>query len=244
MAQLSWHFKRTGYLATGIALVLAATAGLIGHQATTTTATDPSGITVTYTNPDRVGTTDDGLKYAPRPATEFRHHQCPRTPQDHAPQVPAHQLTVPDAQIQVPVGTSSDLSHLPDAPNTVHYDHSAPIGATHGKTIIAGHVDYAPGTRSARGGELSPFGKLHTVQPCTHVFAGDDDGPTHEYVVTDLYTAPQQQIEDTGIYATTGKPALVLVTCSGPSVGEIGTDIGFTYSHNLIVEAAPVEVAS
>ena len=51
---------------------------------------------------------------------------------------------------------------------------------------------------------------------------------------------------DTEVYRTTGDPALYLVTCSGPHVGDSGetptgstANLGF-YKDNLIVKAIPV----
>ena len=105
-------------------------------------------------------------------------------------------------------------------------------------------MDYSPGTRSAAGGELSPFGHLHKIRPCEHITATDEAGRPHTYAVTDLYTVPQSEIESTGIFTRSGDPGLALVTCSGPSVGDTGTTIGFAYRYNLVVEAAPVEVAA
>lgn len=243
MKPRSRETERKGYMAVGTVMMLAATATFLLHRSDTTTVIDQDGSKVAYTSEDRVGKTEDGLKYAPRPATEFRNRSCPLNAQAPATKPGKNELAVPAAHITVPVSVSSDLSALPPAPATVRYRESAKIGASRGKTIIAGHVDHGPGVLSAQGGELSPFGHLHTVEPCSHVYVSGPDARTHEYVVTDMYTVPQEQIEDTGIYSTRGKPELVMVTCSGPSVGDTGSRAGFVYRYNLVVEAQPVKVA-
>lgn len=235
--------SRTGYVTAG-AVLLALAGGMFAVQhAGATTTTDQDGTQVTYSDAEHVGTTGDGLKYAPRPGEEFRGQKCPSTtPATHT--LSKNELEAGSLPSAVPVGHSSDLSALPDAPATVRYDPSAPLGSHQGKTVIAGHVDYSPGARSAAGGELSPFGHLHQTRPCEHITATDDAGHPHTYAVTDLYTVPQEEIESTGIFTRSGPSGLVLVTCSGPSVGDTGTTIGFSYRYNLVVEATPVEVAA
>lgn len=235
--------SRTGYATAGAALLVVAGGMFAVQQAGATTTTDQDGTQVTYADAEHVGTTDEGMKYAPRPGKEFRGKTCPSTV-SAAPSLSANELEADSLPATVPVGHSSDLSALPDAPASVRYDPSAPLGSPHGKTVIAGHVDYSPGTRSAAGGELSPFGHLHKIRPCEHITATDEAGRPHTYAVTDLYTAPQSEIESTGIFTRSGDPGLALVTCSGPSVGDTGTTIGFAYRYNLVVEAAPVEVAA
>ena len=232
----SWMGKRAG-LVTGSVLVVGSAVGLSQHTAADFTSTDEDGVTVTYSRQGYVGTTDDGLTYAPRPAAEFRAEACDLTTKAPA-EVPAPgQLTVPGIGVEVPLSTSTDLSSLPDAPEVVRYQDSALLGADEGKTVVAGHVDYA-------AGKLSPFGQLHTISPCEHIYVTDTEGQAHEYVLTDIYTVPQEQIEDTGIYTMTGDPALVLVTCSGPSVTDAGGDELFNYRYNLVLEAVPAEASA
>jgi len=244
VTRLSWNGKRAGYLVVGVVLATGSAVGLIYQQAGAVTTTDRDGLTVTYSRPGYVGTTDDGLTYAPRPATEFNAQQCDLSPRPLNREVGAGQLLIPAAGVEAPLGVSADLSTLPDAPQAVRYQDSAPVGALEGKTVIAGHVDYAPESPGTGVGRLSPFGQLHTASACDHVYVTDAEGQLHEYVLTDLYTVPQEQIEDTGIYSVTGDPALVLVTCSGPSVGDATGDDLFAYRYNLILEATPVTVAS
>ncbi|MBG6184741.1 LPXTG-site transpeptidase (sortase) family protein [Arthrobacter sp. CAN_A214] len=229
--------KRAGLVVTGGVLVVGSAVGLSQHTAAAVTSTDEDGVTVTYSRQGYVGTTDDGLTYAPRPVAEFRAEACDLSSKEPA-QVPAPaQLAVPGIGVEVPLGTSADLSSLPDAPEVVHYEGSALLGFEQGKTVIAGHVDYV-------AGKLSPFGQLHTIAPCDHIYVTDAEGQAHEYVLTDMYTVPQEQVEDAGIYTMTGDPALVLVTCSGPSVSDAGGNELFNYRYNLVLEAVPAEVSA
>ena len=235
--------SRTGYATAGVALLAVAGAMAAVQQAEATVTTDQDGTRVTYADAEHVGTTDDGLTYAPRPSEEFRGKTCSSTAAAPAA-LAKNELVAHSLPSTVPVGRSSNLAALPDAPAAVRYDPSAPLGSPQGKTVIAGHVDYSPGTLSAAGGELSPFGHLHQIRPCENITATDDAGHAHTYAVTDLYTVPQAQIDSTGIFTRSGAPGLVLVTCSGPSVGDVGNTIGFSYQYNLVVEATPVKVAA
>lgn len=235
--------KRAAYAAVGATLVVGSTIGLVSHIVGSVTATDEDGQTVTYTRQGYLGTTAQGLTYAPRPTAEFRAQHC-----DLAPQAPKQlpedgQLIMPGIGVNVPVGISANLSALPDAPQTVRYQDSSPLGAAQGKTVVAGHVDYAPQAPEGAG-RLSPFGLLHTASACDHIYAADAQGRQSEYVLTNMYTVPQERIETAGIYTTTGAPNLVLVTCSGPAVKDAHGDDLFAYRYNLILEAVPAEVAS
>lgn len=230
-------------MAAGAVLVVGSCVGLTSNFTGSKTSTDQDGLSVTFARQGHVGTTKDGLAYAPRPATEFRAQSCDLSPDDTATLPASGQLAVPSISVEVPVGASANLSDLPDAPQVVQFDESVALGSEQGKTVIAGHVDYTPNPLDLGATKLSPFGQLHTASPCDHIYAADADGVQHEYVLTDMYTVPQEQIEETGIYATTGAPALVLVTCSGPSVSDARGDDLFAYRYNLVLEAAPVEVA-
>lgn len=241
------HFSLTGkrarYAAAGALLVVGASVGLTTHLTGSKTSTDADGVTVTYARQGHVGTTDKGLTYAPRPATEFRAQSCDLSPQAPARMPARGQLTVPNINIEVPVGISANLSALPEAPQVVRFDASAPLGSPQGKTVIAGHVDYTPAPGDSGTNKLSPFGQLHTASPCDHIYAADAEGKQREYVLTDMYTVPQDQIEAAGIYTTTGAPKLVLVTCSGPAVKDAQGDDLFAYRYNLILEAVPAKAA-
>lgn len=242
------HFSLTGkravYAAAGAVLVVGSCVGLTTNITGSKTSTDQDGLAVTFSREGYVGTTKEGLTYAPRPASEFRAQSCDLSPQTPAKLPAGGQLTVPSISVEVPVGVSANLSDLPDAPQVVQFDESVPLGSKQGKTVIAGHVDYMPNPIDLGATKLSPFGQLHTASPCDHIYAATADGVQHEYVLTDMYTVAQEQIEDSGIYTDSGTPAIVLVTCSGPSVSDARGDDLFAYQYNLVLEAVPVEVGA
>lgn len=218
--------------------------GLITHITGSETSTDEDGLAVTYSRQGFVGITDDGLTYAPRPVSEFRAQSCDLSSQAPDLLPVSGQLAVPSISVEVPVGISENLSALPEAPEVVRFNESSPLGSPEGKTVIAGHVDYTPESNVPGTNRLSPFGQLHTASPCDHIYVADEQGKQREYVLTDMYTVPQEQIEKAGIYTTTGAPKLVLVTCSGSAVEDAKGDDLFAYRYNLVLEAVPVEVAA
>lgn len=139
-------------------------------------------------------------------------------------------------------GHNGQLIELPfntDGDGTLYAD-GAKLGAKEGATLEGGHVNKAPDL------SLSPWGYLHKLKGCEHIYQTDDTGKTYEYVITDVWTVPHEKLVDTEVYRTTGNPALYLVTCSGPHVGDSGetptggtANLGF-YKDNLIVKAIPM----
>ncbi|MBD2766248.1 class F sortase [Kocuria sp. cx-455] len=195
---------------------------------------------LTQPGPDTVAVSDDGRKIAPAPAETFRNHQCNDAPSGKkAESMDPSSLVIPSERISTTITPNADLS-LPEAPKGILYSKSQPLGAAHGNTVTAGHVDYGPGGLSDRGGELSPWGSLHAVSPCDDVYATDAQGRAHHYRVTDKFTVPQKELDVSGIFSTTGAAHLVMVTCSGESVDEAGGPMQFHYDHNLVVMAQEV----
>ncbi|WP_085528385.1 class F sortase [Kocuria massiliensis] len=192
----------------------------------------------------KVGLTDNNEKYAPTPAKSYRNAQCSLAP-EHQAQPGPDQWEIPalgqSAPLQSAQPTSSGSVALPDAPAGIVYGPAAPLDASTGTTLLAGHVDHGPGDLSRKGGELSPWGHLHELNPCAHVYATGPGGDVHEFVVTDLYTVDQDKLTDeTELFEATGKRQLAMVTCSGPTVNDAGGAFQFNYQSNLVVKATPV----
>lgn len=240
---VSLRVKRTACIASGAVLLAGATTGFVLHEAGKDTVTDQDGTSVEFANPDHVGKTDSGVKYAPRPASEFHNQKCDLSPQGDTDSATGR-VSISGTDITAPLQQTNSLASLPDAPNVAWYQGSAPIGSSAGKSVVAGHVDFAPGAKSATGGELSPFGHLHEIDPCQHITATDADGDPHEYAATSMYTVKQEDIESSGIYTTDGDPKLELITCSGKSIDDAGGANQFNYQYNLVVEATPVEAGA
>lgn len=245
MGHLTTRVKRNICIGTGALLLAGAGTGFVVQNAEQTTVTDSDGAKITYDSADHVGTTENGRKYAPRPAQEFRDQKCDLTPQGEIKSGTPNQITAPETDLSAPITTTDDMTQLPDAPKTAWFDRSQPLGATSGHSVIAGHVDYAPGALSQDGGELSPLGKnLHKLQPCSHIYVTGNSGKTEEIVLTSLYRAEQEKIEQTGIYTVTGERRIDLVTCAGESLESVGGDNQFHYRFNLIAEGTPVKAVS
>lgn len=211
------------------------------------------GDTVYKDDNDHVGHTKDEnsgalLTYAPDPAKEFKNATCTTKSVPHpAPEV-NNSWSIPsigkEASFSVS-GHGGEPMIIPDAPQGTMYAEDAQLGDTTGAILQAGHVDYGPGALSPQGGELSPWGYLHRVNPCDHVYEKDDAGNVHEFVITDLYTVPQKQFGETQeFFRKDGPLNLYMVTCSGPSIGDDGASAGnrllFNYKYNLVVKAQPV----
>lgn len=233
------HRSIHGYvsiIAGGLLCLGAATGAAINANSTSDETVDSDGQKVSFASNDRIGVTADGKKYAPRPDVEFHDEQC--TSRDHhSAALGADIVEISASDITAPLTTTSDLD-LPPAPAAAWYSASAPIGSPEGTSIVAGHVDYT------EKDSLSPFGHLHQVQPCDTVSLAGEDGVSHQYQITSKYTVERQELESTGIFTGGGPAKLALVTCSGPSVADVGEDFRFHYAYNLVIEAEPVGEAA
>lgn len=189
---------------------------------------------------EHVAVSTDGTKQAPTPQQTYAGTTCPTT--TPAPEATKNQpgtWSLPALNLTAPWATDTHGTSpvLPDAPAGIRYAPSMPIGSTHGASILAGHVDYAPGALSEAGGELSPWGHLHQAKPCQQIIVTDEAGTAHHYLVTGLQTADQDQLPDDELFRADGAPTLYLITCSGPSIGDAGGRFQFHYAENLIVTA-------
>ncbi|GAA1348062.1 class F sortase [Falsarthrobacter nasiphocae] len=185
---------------------------------------------------DLLAVDEDGLRVAPNPARQFRAAQCDRQPQAEITVEPMS-WSVPSLGVGAQVvwsGQRRVAVYLPDPPQGVLLSDGPGVYSAAGAAVMAGHVDDAQG-------RLTPWGALHRLEPCNRIYARDSHGGTREFVVTDLYTVGQRDILKEDIYRILGPKELVLVTCSGPTVGEAGSPFAFRYEHNLIVRAAPVD---
>lgn len=214
--------------------------------------TQEEGTNVSYENEHSMGVTDTGLLFAPKPAQSFRDATCDYKPTFQPPaevnslgtsswvipKVHNNKLEPITSTVQLS-GFDNEPVNLPTAPDGITYAPGAQLQDTAGAIIQAGHVNYSDGK------QLSPWGYLHKLSPCERVFEKDATGKTYEFVVTDLYTVPQHELENMDdLWRRDGDKALYLITCSGTSVGDDGTRDGntllFDYEYNLVVKAKPV----
>lgn len=206
------------------------------------TAQAADGTTI-HPREGKVAASDDGRKYAPDPVTSYRHATCDlRAKNEVRPEASAWQIPAKGLHAPLEATSASDATiTLPDAPAGITYTPGAALTDESGVVLDAGHVDYPAGVKSRGGGELSEFGRLHEVPACTHIYQTNQAGETREFVATDLYTVKQSELPNEDIWRKTGPKSLVMVTCSGKSVDEVGDSLGFDYSHNLVLRAVPAE---
>lgn len=187
---------------------------------------------------------------APAPETTYTDQTCPDAEITDEPREPGT-WSIPEMDLTAPFTDDTHWTSpvLPDATAGIRYEPSMPVGSKHGATILAGHVDYAPGALSEAGGELSPWGHLHEAKPCQQLTVTTDDGKAHHYWITGLDTTDQDQLTSSTesstwaeqLFRADGDPNLYLITCSGPAVGDAGGAFQFGYADNLIVTATPID---
>lgn len=220
---------------------------------------DGHGGSVTYNGSDSMGITDKGLLFAPKPSTEFRNASCPMYPTAAngsgneppntmngrsagwwAPSLKS-KLQVTQGANVLPSGFSNNEVTLPAAPNGVWYASGSPLSSNSGASILAGHINL-------NDGNLSPWGYLHRLSECSHVFMNDETGARRELVITGMYLVKQEDLAShTELWRKDGDKKVYLITCSGASIGEDGTSAAstflFNYEYNLVVEGTPVDGA-
>lgn len=220
---------------------------------------DGHGGSVTYNGSDSMGITDKGLLFAPKPSTEFRNASCPMYPTAAngsgneppntmngrsagwwAPSLKS-KLQVTQGANVLPSGFSNNEVTLPAAPNGIWYASGSPLSSNSGASILAGHINL-------NDGNLSPWGYLHRLSECSHVFMNDETGARRELVITGMYLVKQEDLAShTELWRKDGDKKVYLITCSGSSIGEDGTSASstflFNYEYNLVVEGTPVDGA-
>lgn len=216
---------------------------------------DGHGGKVTYNGRDAVGVTENGLLYAPKPPTEFRNASCDLKPQQNgseppkalknksavwwAPTLLSNTQVVQGAQV-TPSGFSNNDVALPAAPNGIYYASGSPLSSNTGSTVLAGHINL-------NSGALSPWGYLHRLDKCDHMFLTDEHGERHEFAVTGIYLVKQDELSShSELWRKDGDKKTYFITCSGSSVGtdgtqEVGNTFLFNYEFNLVVETTPVD---
>lgn len=194
---------------------------------------------------ERMQVLDDYTLYAPMPSEQVRDRkECNNKASGIIPAgVPGFGWLIPELGVGTKVvasGSSAGRLVLPVTTDGsgVWYEKSNPLTATAGSTILAGHVN-------RRNYYLSPWGYLHRLGGCEHLFLGDGSGGVSEWCVSDVFTVPQSELgEVAGMWDKGGVRSLWLVTCSGRQVGEdgaaaSGSTFGFGYEYNLVVRCVP-----
>jgi sortase (surface protein transpeptidase) len=130
----------------------------------------------------------------------------------------------------VPAGLAPDnrsLDLLPSATTVVWWAYGATPGASSGTVLLAGHISWA--------GRLGTLNRIGTLRVGDRVTLTRQDGRTVHYAVTGRRRVPKAALGDLGLFATSGAPRLVLVTCGGPYDAS-----RHSYADNVVVQARPV----
>jgi hypothetical protein len=128
----------------------------------------------------------------------------------------------------VPVGVDAGTGELevPPVANVVGWYRHGPTPGAEGSAVLAGHVDWR--------GEIGVFFHLSRVEPGAVVVVAYADGSQRRFTVVErrLIAKPELPVDD--VFARTGPPALVLITCGGEFDRSIRR-----YRSNVVVTALP-----
>lgn len=141
-------------------------------------------------------------------------------------------LTIAALGVDAPVDavgvTSDGMMEIPASGLRVGwYRYGAAPGDGTGHAVFASHVN----TRAEGQGVLARIGEL-AVGDEVVVATGAGDV---RYAVSARRIVPKSGLDTRGVFARTGEPRLLLVTCGGPWLAEADS-----YRDNVVVEAVPV----
>ncbi|HEY6793161.1 MAG TPA: class F sortase [Kineosporiaceae bacterium] len=127
----------------------------------------------------------------------------------------------------VPIGLQSGSLDLPDDPHVVGWwAAGAAPGDSSGSAVLAAHLDSA-----SRG--IGVLTALTRVLPGDPMMIADAAGDVHRYSVDSRRTYAKADLPD-ALFARSGPPRLVLITCAGHFDARTGH-----YDSNLVVVARP-----
>jgi hypothetical protein len=129
----------------------------------------------------------------------------------------------------VPVQVVSGVLQVPELPNVIGWwARGAAVGSATGATVLAAHVD------SKRYG-TGVFSQLKDIPIGTIIKLGGGGHADVTYVVRARRSYLKADLPYQALFAQTGVPRLVLITCNG----EFDRSIGH-YKDNIVVVATPV----
>ncbi|MGY2066976.1 class F sortase [Blastococcus sp. SYSU DS0619] len=128
-----------------------------------------------------------------------------------------------------PVGVAGDgQMELPEDVDRVGWYRFGPEPGTDGNAVLAGHVD----DREQGIGALFP---VRDAEPGDELTVTDAAGETTRWRVVSRELVQKQVLPLEEIFARTGPPRLVVITCGGPFLPEFRS-----YRDNVVVVAEPV----
>jgi sortase (surface protein transpeptidase) len=138
-------------------------------------------------------------------------------------------LTVPALGVDTPVdpvGVRDDgQMQLPDDVDRVGWYRFGPVPGAEGAAVLAGHVD----DRVQGLGALAP---LREAEVGDEVRVSDATGAVTRWRVVSRERIEKRALPLDRVFGRTGPPRLVVVTCGGPFLAELGS-----YQENVVVVA-------
>ncbi len=138
-------------------------------------------------------------------------------------------LSVPALRVDAPVdpvGVRGDgQMALPGDVDRLGWYRFGPVPGADGSAVVAGHVD------DARQG-LGALAPLRSAEPGTEVVVTDAAGSASRWRVVSREVVGKQALPLDRLFARSGPPRLVLVTCGGPFLSGVGA-----YRDNVVVVA-------
>jgi sortase family protein len=222
-------------LAVGIPAAWATTrpGAAAGPPVAAAVAAPPAGIPTSASTPGpdrRAGVAGRPADVAGRPAGVAGR---PAAPTPAAAVVPPVRLTVPasgiDASLDpVGVGRGGAMALPADVGRVGWYRFGPAPGAARGSAVLAGHVDDVE-----QGlGALAP---LRAADPGTEILVTDAAGSVTRWRVVSRELIDKRAVPFAALFARSGPPRLVLLTCGGPFLPELRS-----YRDNVVVVAEPV----
>jgi sortase family protein len=157
----------------------------------------------------------------------------PAAPVLAAAAVPPVRLTVPASGIDAPldpvgVGRGGAMALPADVDRVGWYRFGPAPGSARGTAVLAGHVDDVE-----QGlGALAP---LRAADPGTDVLVTDAAGSITHWRVVSRELIDKRAVPLGALFARSGPPRLVLLTCGGPFLPELRS-----YRDNVVVVAEPL----
>ncbi len=185
-------------------------------------------------------TTDTAPSSSPTPTGPGPTPSVRATARPADPQAVGAETTAPPSRLRIPdlgvdatvraVGVQPDGAMvIPAAPTRVGwYRYGSAPTDPEGHTVIAGHV----ATIEDGPGALAPLAEAEEGMAVEVV---DSEGTVHRYEVRGRERISKKRLPTDEIFAREGDPLLVLVTCGGEYIPELGA-----HRDNIVVTAEPL----
>lgn len=169
---------------------------------------------------------------APTPAVEIP--VAPATPAPAAVVPAPVRVSVADAGIDVPVipvgVDANDAMELPEDPAVAGWYRFGPgPQSPEGRAVISAHVDMP-------GYGIGPFSRIRDLAQGTLIEVTDDTGKLTRYRLDSVTYYRKADLPVDDLFARSGSPTLVLITCGGPFDASIGR-----YQDNVVALATPIQ---